>query len=114
MTRTVVADISTRLAWDMDIVGDDHLSVVLFYSPSCSPSMRMIDTFAQLAAIYQDARFFTVNTNNNPEIVWQFRVSIVPTIMVFQRGQKLHEMITYKTSEEVQFAIMPFLQPQFI
>lgn len=105
----LITDIMTRLAWDMDVVGSSHLSVILFYSCISSPSIVMIETFAQVAPQHTTARFFTVDVDKNSEITWQFRVSIVPTIMMFQRGQKLHEMITLKSAAQINAAIVPYL-----
>jgi thioredoxin 1 len=104
-----VKEITTRLAWDMDAVGGEHLSVVLFYSRISEPSLLMIDVLAELAPTYSTVKFFTVDTDKNPEIIWRFRVSIVPTIMMFRNEQKLQEVITAKTADELRSAIQTFL-----
>jgi len=102
-----VKNVVTRLEWDLEVVDSPLLSIVLFYSEVSEPSLRMIPTFSTLTERFPSARFFTVNTDKHPEITWNFRVSIVPTVMMFKNKQKLHEIITLKSEEDLAAAIQP-------
>ena len=104
-----VKDITTLLEWDMDVVGGKQLSVVLFYSHKSAPSAQMIDVLTEIEPRYLIARIFAVDIDRNPEIVWRFRVSIIPTIMIFRNEQKLDELITARSTDEVRAAIERFM-----
>lgn len=104
-----VKDVITSLEWDMDVVGGEQLSVVLFYSRSSAPSTKMIHLLTKIESYYPNIRIFSTDVDRVPEIVWRFRVSIVPTIMIFRNEQKLHELITARTMDEVRAAIECFV-----
>ena len=46
--------------------------------------------------------FFSVNIVFNKEIMWRFRVSILPTIMFFKNNQKLYELITIQSTQIIK------------
>ena len=49
-----------------------------------------------------------VNILHNKEIMWRFRVSILPTIMFFKNNQKLYEFITNQTLETIKNKVIEF------
>ena len=105
-----VTDITTRMEWDCDVVNCDELAVVVFYSKESKPSIEMVNRINDVACeVKNGARFFSVDIDRHPNIIWNFRVSIIPTVMFFQQGQKLYENITLKDASVIQEAIEPYL-----
>ena len=93
---------ATSANWDSEVAQSNTLSMVLFWAEWCEPCAAMNETLRQLAKDYVGkVHFFTVNVDQEGGITSKYRVSIVPTIMCFRRGQKLHEMICSATREQL-------------
>ena len=105
ITSTFITEITTEISWDLDVVFGQNLAVVLFCSEKSSPSLKMIEIIAGVMGSVKNVKFFLVDVDKNPDITWRFRVSIVPTIMLFWRGQKLEELITLKKQQEIEEVI---------
>ena len=104
-----IREIRTILEWEKDVFASPILAVVLFYSQSCGPSVAQIADLEMLQEEYSGRAIFTrVDVDRMNSLASNYRVSIIPTMMFFRRGQKLHEMITKRGLDEIRQAIEAF------
>ncbi len=68
---------------------DSPLPVIAdFWAPWCGPCRKMAPIFEDLAGEYQDRiKFVKINTEVEVELAQHFRISSIPTLMVFADGQ---------------------------
>ncbi len=109
MNTQPITDINSLIDWDLGVISSKDLVHILFYSKSSKPSLEMFQIIGDLSNKYKDINFFSVDVDNNPTITWKYRVSIVPTMMMFKNGQKLSEQITLKSTEDIESVILNYL-----
>lgn len=83
----------------IELVGptfDRHISkseipiLVDFYSPTCAPCLMMVPQFDEAAkAVHPAVRFAKIDTTAEQTISSRFRVSSVPTMILFKGGKEV-------------------------
>ena len=93
-------------------LGDDALRskeivVLYFFSPACDVSSGMRANMLVLAEAYREKiRVFEIDVDRCVEISNKYRVSIVPTVMLFKNGYKVNESICVRTYEDLENSII--------
>ena len=71
-----------------------HPVVVDFYADWCPPCRMLAPLVEELAAEYQGRiEFFKVNIDDSPELADQYRVSGVPTLLMFFGGKEVDRFV---------------------
>jgi thioredoxin 2 len=89
--RTTAEGNVTDVSMDtfVEVVMQAELPVVVdFWAPWCGPCKQMAPIFEALAGEYIDrVRFVKVNTEEEQQLAAHFRITSIPTLMVFFHGQ---------------------------
>jgi thioredoxin len=65
--------------------------IVDFWAPWCSPCIRFQPVMERIAGEWEpEVAFGKVNVDHEPELARRFRVSGIPTLLMFKQG-KLHD-----------------------
>ncbi len=102
------------------ITSDDFKSQVLespkpalveFGAPWCGPCKMLEPVLKDLSETYAgQVDFFTVDVDQNPELVMEYGVMSVPTMILFRNGEPVHQVMGFKPKnvlEEAFFADLP-------
>lgn len=71
---------SAVLEADMPVLVD-------FYADWCPPCRRLAPVLEELAQETPEARIVKVNVDENPDLASRYRVSSIPTLIVFRDGK---------------------------
>lgn len=71
--------------------------VVDFWAPWCGPCKMLGPIIEELSNEYNDkVKFLKLNVDNNPVVSQQYRVSSIPTVMVFKGGSTVDTMVGFR------------------
>ena len=84
--------------------------LVDFWSPNCAPCRRIAPVLDELAA-EAGGRFRVgkVNAWEEQDLAVRYRISAVPTLLVFQGGAVVNTVVGYQEKRKLQEALKPAL-----
>ena len=86
--------------------------LVDFWAPWCSPCRMVEPSLEQIEEKYGDrARIVRVNTDQNPELMQQYSVRGLPTVMLFVQGVPRHTALGVRSRQEYQQLLEDALSP---
>lgn len=80
--------------------------IVDFSSPSCGPCRQVPPILEQVEAI-TGVPAVQVNIDQSPQMTQHFRVTSVPTIVVYRRGQEVHRVFGVPAVGSLIAAVRP-------
>ena len=83
-----VPHLATTAEFDEKVLKSHRPVLVDFYSDGCPPCRRLAPTISKLHADYQGkADVFKVSTDNARELVREYEIRSIPTVMLFDKGE---------------------------
>lgn len=80
--------------------------VVDYYSDRCGPCRMIKPALALLAEeLRGSAKIITVDVATNPNLVSDYRISAVPTVLVMRDGKEIHRMVGLGALAELREAL---------
>lgn len=71
--------------------------VVDFWAPWCGPCKMLTPVIEELEKEYNGkVKFLKVNVDNNPQVSEMYRISSIPTVMVFKNGETIDKMVGFR------------------
>ncbi|MCE5313135.1 MAG: thioredoxin [Nitrospiraceae bacterium] len=88
-----VLDVTTA-TWDSEVLGSNVPVMVDFWAVWCGPCRMIAPTVEELAKEYAGKiKVCKLNTDENPEIASKYKIMGIPTIMFFNQGQKVDQVV---------------------
>ncbi len=69
-----------------DVKDTKGLVFVDFYAPWCGPCKQLAPLLDELSKEIPEVKFFKLNTDENPQTAQEFRISGIPTLILFKDG----------------------------
>ena len=72
-----------------------------FWAPWCGPCKMIAPIVEEIAEEREDILVGKVNVDDEVELAIQFGVSSIPTLIVFENGQKVDQLIGYRPKADI-------------
>jgi len=98
-----IAEISEQ-SFDKEVLKTDLPVLVDFFAPWCGPCRALAPVLEELAqdkSYHGKIKFLKINIDNNEAIATQYKISSIPTLMLFKQGEKLKTVSGMQSKSEL-------------
>ena len=74
-----------------EVMNSDRKVLLDFWAPWCGPCRMVVPLVEQIAQERSDIKVGKINVDENPELVRQFGITSIPTLVVMDKGQIVNE-----------------------
>ena len=97
MTKDVTAQ-----EFEEQVLRESRTVLVDFYTENCGPCKMLTPTLNELAAENAERlKVAKIDVSTNAELAARFRVSSVPTLLLFKNGQVVGQMMGLKSKKDL-------------
>lgn len=97
-----MAKIISTSEFRSQVEGKEGVVVVDFFATWCGPCKMLAPVFEQAGEeMKNDATFLKVDIDQSLEIAQQFRISTVPTMMIFKAGKPVETLVGFMPKEAI-------------
>lgn len=94
--------------WQEDVL-DQPLILVDFWASWCAPCKMMLPVLERLEQEYSPLQVVKVNADENPDLVAEFAVNSIPTMMLYKNGEHVWTFTGAKPDSFFKEKLIPFL-----
>lgn len=88
--------------FNMEVLKEEGIVVVDFFATWCGPCKMLAPVFEQAGEeMKNDATFLKVDIDQSLELAQQFRISTVPTMMIFKDGKPVETLVGFMPKERI-------------
>ena len=92
--------------FEAEVIKSPVLVLVDFFGDHCGPCRMLKPVLVALAESMGDSvKIVTVDVATNERLVSEYRISAVPTLIVFKEGREIHRMVGLKDMKYLKEAL---------
>jgi thioredoxin len=84
----------TTATWEKEVLNSPGLVMIDFWAVWCGPCRMIAPTVEELSKEYTGKlKVCKLNTDENPDIASRYKIMGIPTLMFFNNGQKVDQIV---------------------
>ena len=96
----------TEQNFDTEVLKSTQPVIVDFYADWCGPCKMIAPVLDELASEYNGrVKVVKVNIDDNQNLAAQYRVTAIPTLLVFKGGQVMEQMVGGKSKRDLKASL---------
>ena len=77
-----------------EVISSDKVTIVDFFANWCGPCRKLSPIIEEIEQELSDkVKFAKIDTDNNIELAQQYKISGIPTLLVFKNGELVERMV---------------------
>lgn len=84
-----------------DLINEDKTTLVDFYADWCGPCKMIAPIIEELASEESAVNIAKLNVDDLNEVAQEYRVSSIPTILIFKNGEVKERIVGFRPKEEL-------------
>ncbi len=101
----------TDADFDTSVLKSDQLAIVDFWAEWCGPCRQLAPTIEAIANDYAGkVKVYKMNVDNNPTIPTQYHIRGIPTVILFQGGQVVDQIVGNQPKDVFVNSVQKFLK----
>lgn len=72
------------------------------YASWCGPCRMLAPILEQLASEITDCDFYKIDIDESNEVAHKYNIMSIPTILIFEKGELVKQIVGLKTKEELE------------
>ena len=84
------------------VLKNEKTVLVDFWASWCGPCKMLAPLLEELAASNPELTVAKVNVDENPELAMVYRISAIPSLMVFKDGKVVNQSVGFQSRESLE------------
>lgn len=89
-----------EFTFEQEVIKDKGKVIVDFWAEWCGPCRILAPILEEISGL-ADMKICKVNVDENPSLAGQFGIKSVPTIVIFENGVRIDQVIGFRPREEI-------------
>ena len=84
-------------------INSNQYTLIDFYAPWCGPCRMLAPVLEEASTKFTNVKFAKINVDENQEIAKQYKITSIPTIIIFKNNQVISTLSGYKQDPQEVF-----------
>jgi thioredoxin 1 len=96
--------------FNSDVESKQGIVVVDFWAAWCGPCRMLTPVIEELAGELEGkVEFVKLNVDDNPEVSQKYKISSIPTILLFNNGSLAETLVGFRPKQELKTVIQKYI-----